>query len=126
MTRAWNVAKRRGKRRATVALARRVVEHVFQFVDAIVGQGGDAFFVSGVGADDGTLAEIVVVLDNVFQHFEVLAEHLRDVFDGADMPDSGHHAASASETAFGVQFQGNSSSRRGFMWSWIRSRTSAR
>ena len=39
------------------------MEHVFEFVDAIVGQGGDAFFASGVDADDGAVADVALPLN---------------------------------------------------------------
>ena len=42
----------------------RIPEHVFQFVDAIIGQGSDGLVRAGIDADDRPIAQIVVVVDD--------------------------------------------------------------
>ncbi|WP_444667343.1 hypothetical protein [Cereibacter changlensis] len=44
-----------------------VPEHVFQFVNAIVGQGGDGLFRAGIDADDRAVGQIVVIVDDGFE-----------------------------------------------------------
>ncbi len=60
-------------------------EYIVQFADAVVGQGGDAFFRAGVDADDCAIGQVVVVGDDGFEKLGVFAQHPGDVIEGADM-----------------------------------------
>lgn len=42
----------------------RVPEHVFEFIHAVVGQGGDGVIRSGIDADDRAIAQVVVIVDD--------------------------------------------------------------
>ena len=90
----------------------RVPEHVFEFADAVIGQGGDGVIRAGIDADDRAVGQVVVVLDDSFEKLGVFAQHLGDVAEGADMGNGCHQAASGSVAGSGDQFQGSRSSRR--------------
>ncbi len=90
----------------------RVPEHVFQFIDTVIGQGGDGVIRAGIDADDRAIGQVVVVVDDGFEKLGVFAQHLCDVVEGADVGDGCHQAASCRAEGSGDQFQGNRSSSR--------------
>lgn len=90
----------------------RVPEHVFQFVDAVIGQGGDYVIRAGVGADDCAVGQVVVVADDGFEKLGVFPQNLCDVVEGADVGEGCHQAASCRAEGSGDQFQGGRSSSR--------------
>ena len=40
-------------------------EHVFEFVDAVIGQGGNGVFRAGIDADGRAIAQVVVIIVSV-------------------------------------------------------------
>lgn len=46
--------------------------HVFAFVDAVVGQGGDGVIRAGIDADDRAVAQVVVVVDDGFEQLRII------------------------------------------------------
>jgi len=63
---------------------------ITQLFDAIVSQAHDGFAVPIIDADDGPVAEVVVIFDDRFQHLEIFVEQFRNIF---DCTDRGHGGA---------------------------------
>ena len=53
-----------------------IPEHIFQFVDAIIGQGGDCLVGAGIDADDRPICRVIVVVDDGVEKLVVFAQHL--------------------------------------------------
>ncbi len=103
-------SSRKSLQRSGERLASRM--HVAQLVDAMGGDHGGALVGAGVDADDVSVAEIVVVADDCFQHFQVLVEHPRGMVKGVDLCDGCYQAALACGAVRGAPFQCSSSSSR--------------
>ena len=58
-----------------LVLSAGVADHVRQLRDAVVGQRGDGFVGAGIDADDVAVGQIIVVRDDGFEKFDVLAQH---------------------------------------------------
>lgn len=56
-----------------------VADHVLQLLDAVVGQRGDGFVGTGIDADDVAIGQIIVVRDDRFKKFDILAQHFSDI-----------------------------------------------
>ena len=87
-----------------------VADHVRQLFDSVIGQCGDCFVGSDVNADDVSIGQVVVVVDDRFKKFGILAQHFGDVVNAADMGHRSHQAACEWAAASGTQFHGSSSS----------------
>ena len=60
-------------------------DHVHQLFDPVIGQCGACFVGSDVNADDVSIGQVVVVGDDRFEKFGILAQHFGYVVDAADM-----------------------------------------
>ena len=97
-------------------------------LDPKIGECHDPFVTGSIDPDEAIL--LVHFIGDVPQPVLVFAEHLGDAGDGINVVDfvdrrQGQAAAAAIAVAAGVQFQGNSSSRRCAGCAAIRARTSA-
>ena len=84
-------------------------EHVFQVIDAVAGQGGNGFVRAGADADDRPIGQVVIVVDDGLEKFRIFAQHLGDVFEGADVGDGCPQAASGKAVVSRAQFHGSRS-----------------
>ena len=68
-------------------------QHVFDFADAVIREGGNRLVGAGVDADDAPVRHVVVVIGDGLEKLLIFAQHFRDVIDCGDM---GGRASSGS------------------------------
>ena len=103
------------------------LDQLDEAVDAIVGEGHDAFVAEAQHPDEAVLG--LHFDGDVEEEVDVLAEVFGDAVDGPDAGDPsgcmGQAASAAMAAGCGRQFQGSSSSSRCIGWPAMRKRTSA-
>jgi len=88
------------------------LDHVLQFFDPVLGQGGEGLIRTDVNADYVAIGEVVVIGDDRFEQLDIFVQHFGDVVDDADMGHRSHQAASEWAAFSGAQFHCSNSSSR--------------
>lgn len=83
-------------------------DHVCQLLCPVNGQRGDCFVGSDVNADDASLGQVVVIVDDRLKNFCILIQHSGDAIDSAYMGHRSLQTAFVCAGASGTPFNGSS------------------